>query len=377
MLTLTRRKTVKMVVFLVLCFTPPLRGVKHKTKTTAKLGFWQSGKGCKTELAKVDIESIKGSHDLRDVASSYTTLKRESSTEMSGPCPKCGGVNRFHCRADWFFCRQCYPPDNRQPHDVIGFLQWIEGLTFPEACKALGGSLPIKHNRQKRKKIVLPLGLEPPPADWQERAWHIVDDFADALWDQPDVLDWLHNRGLADETLRAWQIGFCPAEGEYHDIFCRKGVAIAWVIGDILWGINIRRGQRPKGAPKYEMAKGSKRALFGTPGWAGKVDCLVVEGEFDALLLWQEARELADVLALGSASAKVADRWLPLLLPYERFWILTDKDDAGDKAAAYWLSLTGKRGHRLLPPAGRDVGEAWQNGVDLRGWLGAVLGQFV
>jgi hypothetical protein len=102
---------------------------------------------------------------------------------------------------------------------------------------------------------------------------------------------------------------------------------------------------------------------------AGKPDCIVAEGEFDTMLLWQEAGDLADALTLGVTGEVLDDRWLPALLPVVRFWAATDDDERGVAAAEYWLGLAGGRGRRVLPPGGaKDVGDAWQAGADLRAW---------
>ena len=56
----------------------------------------------------IDTETIKKNTNLIDLASRYTELRRESSKESSGACPKCGGDDRFHVTNEMFFCRQCY-----------------------------------------------------------------------------------------------------------------------------------------------------------------------------------------------------------------------------------------------------------------------------
>ena len=90
--------------------------------------------------ATIDTKRIKEGVNLIDLAGRYTTLRRESATEMAGPCPKCGGDDRFHVRPGWFFCRQCHTKHG----DAYEFVQWI-GLahSFPTACALLGGALPV------------------------------------------------------------------------------------------------------------------------------------------------------------------------------------------------------------------------------------------
>ena len=74
-----------------------------------------------------------------------TPLKRVSTTkggEYHGPCPSCGGKDRFHVwpqenhgEGSWW-CRQC-----GNGGDGIQYLRDIEQLTFKEACNRLGKEL--------------------------------------------------------------------------------------------------------------------------------------------------------------------------------------------------------------------------------------------
>src|SRR5262245_57835573 len=66
-------------------------------------------------IQAIDTDRIKQTADLRELAARSTVLRKESSRELSGPCPKCGGDDRFHVKADWWQCRQCYPLDNGKP----------------------------------------------------------------------------------------------------------------------------------------------------------------------------------------------------------------------------------------------------------------------
>ena len=70
-------------------------------------------------------------------------LKRKGRTnggEFAGPCPKCGGEDRFrvwpdHPKSDTgrFWCRQC-----DFSGDGITYRREVDGLSFKEACKATG-----------------------------------------------------------------------------------------------------------------------------------------------------------------------------------------------------------------------------------------------
>lgn len=79
----------------------------------------------------VDLESAAGIAGAR--------LRKAGGAEMVGPCPRCGGTDRFSInikRAVWN-CRQ-----SEGGNDSIGLLQHCLGLPFVEACEMLTGDPP-------------------------------------------------------------------------------------------------------------------------------------------------------------------------------------------------------------------------------------------
>jgi phage/plasmid primase-like uncharacterized protein len=60
--------------------------------------------------------------------------------EPHGPCPRCGGEDRFYVRVKQqrFFCRQCTPSGG----DVINLVQWLDDCDFLAACETLTGKRP-------------------------------------------------------------------------------------------------------------------------------------------------------------------------------------------------------------------------------------------
>ena len=84
---------------------------------------------------QIDTERIKSDTDLRELAATYTTLRRESVNSLAGPCPKCGGDDRFCVKAQTFSCRKCHPKWG----DAIEFMTWLHGCTFKEAVAMLQG----------------------------------------------------------------------------------------------------------------------------------------------------------------------------------------------------------------------------------------------
>ena len=49
-----------------------------------------------------DTAQIKAANSCIAVAEQFTHLR--GSSEKYGPCPRCGGDDRFHCTDEWFSC---------------------------------------------------------------------------------------------------------------------------------------------------------------------------------------------------------------------------------------------------------------------------------
>ncbi len=125
----------------------------------------------------LDVAQLKEQADLLGLVGKYTALTRLSGSEYGGPCPKCGGNDRFHVQSaeGWWFCRQCH----EKRGDVIEFVTWLEGVSFREACERIGGGgfvakAPTKH-QSPRAPIVPPddrprtCGKPPPVLLWPAR----------------------------------------------------------------------------------------------------------------------------------------------------------------------------------------------------------------
>jgi hypothetical protein len=143
-----------------------------------------------------------------------------------------------------------------------------------------------------------------------------------------------------------------------------------------LWQIKVRRAT---GEPKYVAVRGGHPVLYGADWLQGHAVLVLAEGEFDALLLWQEAGGLVDVATLGACSKRPGLRALPYLLPYGRILLAFDADApdrrgvrAGDQAAERLAALS-PRMRRLAVPSGKDATEYHQRGGRLRDWVGFAL----
>ncbi|HKM55212.1 MAG TPA: toprim domain-containing protein [Isosphaeraceae bacterium] len=198
----------------------------------------------------------------------------------------------------------------------------------------------------------------------------LLTEAATSLWtpEGTETLAYLHGRGLRDETIRAARLGWTPGvmipTREGDRCYQARGVVIPWLDGDRLALVKIRQ---PEGRePKYAEAFRDRPRVYPDPAVIepGR-PLVVVEGEFDALLLGQEFRDLAAVVTLGSASSRPDLAARSEMLAAAPWYIATDADEAGDKAADGWPAVA----RRVRPPVlFKDWTEAAQPGVNLRCW---------
>lgn len=269
--------------------------------------------------------------------------------------------------------------------DATALVMMLRNATFPEALAFLtGGPALTRPGNAPAKAPNRPLvkpPAEPPsePSGLPEAdALALVGAAAARLWSPEgvDALSYLTGpRCLAPETLRAARLGWTPGASvptrDGDRAFRAVGVVIPWFVGPRLALVKIRQpdGRRPKYAEAFRdparlvCYPGPKAVRPGRP-------LIVAEGEFDCLALGEALGELAAVVTLGSASARPEPRALGVMLAAPRWFIATDADPAGDKAADGWPA----RARRIRPPAPfKDWTEAKADGVDLARWWRDIL----
>ena len=274
----------------------------------------------------------------------------------------------------WWKCWGC-----GEHGDAASLVMRIENLSFPEAIARLTGGLvpspttrPRPAHEPRPGPPARPSGL--PLAD----ALALVVASEARLWspEGSEALAYLTGpRGLSLGTIRAARLGWTPGvrpATKGGGSYSARGWIIPWFDGDRLALVKLRQpeGDRPKYAEAFRDRPSfyPDRRVIRTGNWL-----VVVEGEFDALLLGQELDGLAPVVTLGGTGAmKPEPGILGSMLAASPWFIATDGDDAGDRAAARWEAT---RARRVRPPEPfKDWTEARQAGVNLRRWWADHLG---
>lgn len=340
---------------------------------------------------------------LNIILGQYKKVGGKNGGEYAGACPWCGdggkgnGSDRFHIwpeqgRGGTYWCRQC-----GKAGDAIRYLMDHEGQSFKDACASLdldpAAILPKSGN--------VPAGWQPraavSPADiWQEHARKFVDYCHDRLLERPVELAWLAERGIEPEMIEKYQLGYNPAhawregeswglqmerkpDGRLKKLWLPRGIVIPMIEED--GRVHRLRIRQPDQSPRYLVVPGSGRE----PLLSREAEAIfVVESELDAILLDGVAGDLIGVVAMGNDTAKPTARLYPVMQQALYIGVALDSDKPkynpdkdgmeipGAKASIWWLQQF-PRAIRVPVIGGKDPGDAYKDGVDLRTWVLAAL----
>jgi hypothetical protein len=305
--------------------------------------------------------------------------------EYAGPCPFCGGNDRFRVwpNADLphWWCRGC-----NKFGDAIQFLRETQGLDYREACERLG----IEPGEQYQSHRSTPaLSDDAPPAKWQETANLLVNLAEKLLWRQQDVLDYLHKRGLTDDTIRRARFGYIPAWKTFQfddwgldpdqlteaqrskgGVKIPDGLLIPWFADGKLWKLTVKRPFAKPNELKYGQITGSRECLYNADAIKPDAPVCLSEAVFDALSAQQVAGELCASCATDGAANTRGTHWIALLSMASTQLIAFDDDEnkAGDREAHYWLDIFPRTAFRWTPWA-HDINDMLRAKQDIRAWI--------
>lgn len=323
-------------------------------------------------------------------------LKRQGRY-YTGPCPLCkDGKDRFVVKRDTnqWLCRICSPSYG----DPISFIMKRDGIEFKEACDKL--SIELEQQKKQKKKPVPqpPVHMSDLPDDypcfdpaWQQAADKFLTETVNLFWsDQGNgARQYLANRGLKSG---GWfELGFNPVERREKwgsvDVWLPRGIVIPWEIDGQYWRVRIRRSpadMKPGDDLKYVNVAGGANAMYGIQFVRMNTIVVLVEGEFDKLLLADvlrgkkhRGRHFVTVATGGTGNGRLL-RWAAQLALADQILLAFDDDQpdkngkrAGDVAAAEWLKVFPKA--RRLRPTHHDITDMWKAGQDIVAWVGSAL----
>lgn len=341
--------------------------------------------------------------DIKDLIEEIGYIPRRKASchggEYCSPCPFCkDGKDRFliwpnrhnkngEYQGGRYSCRKC-----EKYGDAITLIRDLYGLNYRDACSRLKITPKPRQFTPRLQERAKHLIAENPPTIWIEKAAAFTEWCHTNLINNTDALKKVQDRGFTIESIKRYKIGFNSGDNRGYDFKrCRQDwgleerikndgtpqkiwLPVGFTIptfstdGQVV-KIKIRRTSWKEGdtVPKYVEISGSKPSpsVFGNTLLPVG---LVLESEFDGLLIQQEVGDLLYSVALGGSTKPIDANTDALLRSTKRILFLPDFDQAGALAWIKWKRQFPKI-HRILTPKGKSAGDAFIEGINLREWI--------
>ena len=337
-----------------------------------------------------------------DLAQRKVKLNKTSEAnggEWQGPCPSCGGEDRFHvwpnsCAGQGgYWCRVC-----GKTGGILQFLRDFDGMSPLAARAELNIDRPERLTEapgrldpptQCTKPVFEPVMDAPPVDRWQEQAEKFITWAQGGLANNAEALAWLAARGISGETARSFRLGWNAGEattptrlandlfrplqswglpetleddGRPKMLWIPRGLVIPYFIEGVIYRITIRR---PDDEPHYYVLPGSAMSTMLLE--PTRRVFVIVGSELDALAV-VAANPLTAAVGLSSADAQPDAKSYAILQESLKILNALDFNTAGAKAVAWW-SEQFRHCKRWPTLKGNGTCEAFQMGIDLNMWL--------
>ncbi|MDR2018299.1 MAG: DNA primase [Syntrophobacterales bacterium] len=340
---------------------------------------------------RTNIDQVLDKINILDVVSQYVKL-RKAGKDYIGLCPfHKEKTPSFTVSIDKqiYYCFGCHEGGN-----AINFIIKYENLSFQEALEALAGQYGIKLEQAGNTK-------RPKQHDALAR---LVEHYHDCLKSNPSALRYLSDRGLNQDGINEFKIGFSDRQrysmrgflksahipddillgtgilrmkdGDIYDIFRGRIVIPIFDVTRKVVGFGARAMEKDA-IPKYinspESSIFSKRfSLFGIDKAkkyiTEKNEVFIVEGYFDLIALYLNGIKNV-VSTLGTS---ITEGQLSKLRNYtENITLMLDGDEAGVKSALRLIGILSEmdiNGSMIVLPDGHDpdsfVREKGTGGLD-------------
>lgn len=297
--------------------------------------------------------------------------------EYHCPCPACGGNDRFMFWPEEgrYWCRQCDAKG-----DAIQFCRDFLGLSFRAACLKAQRYPKDIDCRLKAQTDSSPIRV--PSHSWESKAKSFIEKSVQRLLIDTIAMEPILQRGLSPDSIKKHRLGWNPVKafyrrsewgleetGERQWICLPTGIVIPIFEGSDIRKLKIRKSDWDKENVygKYYEVPGSSNMLpiFGSTSSNAVV---IVEAEFDAMLIAQEAGDLCACVALGGAQKRPSHTLRQWLLNKKLILFALDFDEAGKKEYFYWQQFY----QNLEPwpvPDEKSPEDYFKTGGKIRDWI--------
>lgn len=358
---------------------------------------------------------------MEDVGGDF--VKKAGRGEWQGPCPLCGGDDRFCVYPEQgegdvqemgsFFCGHGRGGNGcNKGGDIIQYLRDVRGLSFKEACQMLGieirGGDSYQYQaptapRSARKDVFVPRDLSYPAEVvdaelWRAKGMKFVEACHQALLEREKTIEYLAGRGISMVSIEKYKLGFHGGQSrngqDYEPSFrpwpswglrdekkdngrsrmlaLPAGLVIPYLPDGVLHRLTIRMIKQDNYNPKkkYHYVVGSIRDV-----WMSNPEAqahVVLEAELDCIAVDEVVGDLVGTIGIGGTGVKPEIRAAAAL---DRSLCILDSldNDAAGEAAGQWWRETYQQCKCWPVPEAKDPGEYFEAGGDLRTWVMAGL----
>ncbi len=274
-------------------------------------------------------QSLKLQADIVRIVGDYVSLKKAGAQNYSGLCPfhkeKTPSFS-VHATRQFFHCFGC-----GQSGDVFSFVQKIENITFPEAIRAVAQKIGVALPKQtfSSEAEAKDARLRTVLLEIHERACLF---FQECLR-RPEgarAREYLAGRGLNEETIRQFRVGFAPDSGfalrdrlkrEFGEEVMRESGLFSWKESTQPSAISLQEeptapavGRADKGEAAQSNSRSLDSAVQSASGSYGSArDARAGDGDGENLKPdagFPEARSLRPEAALSAMYSKFRNRVL-------------------------------------------------------------------
>ncbi len=223
-----------------------------------------------------DTQTIKDKIDIVQLIQEYVPLKK-SGINWKGCCPfhqEKTPSFMVHPERQFFHCFGC-----SKSGDIFSFIQEIEGLEFPESLKLLADRAGVKLTSTFRSEVNK--SAKNRIYEINSKAVYFFNKFLIEMDVAKGARKYLSDRGLNEDTLSLWQIGYAPDQWDLLlKYLLKKGFGVEDIV---LSGLAIKKdgANAISGKGYYDRFRG--RIMF--PIWdihgnvVGFTGRILVEGE--------------------------------------------------------------------------------------------------
>ncbi|MBR6340572.1 MAG: DNA primase [Treponema sp.] len=347
-------------------------------------------------ISQETIDAIHNTSDMLSIIGEYTALKARGSNDYWGCCPFHGEKTpSFHIDTEkkFYHCFSCHASG-----DVIKFVMEMEKLSYVQAIELLAkrSGIPIKYKDGGAPADYVRDDTAEKMIELYER---IASMFHYFLMETPQgkkALDYIKNRGLTDETIKKFKLGYSPADRKWlkkfllsknfsqdflnkSGLFSQKYPDFSFFSDRLMFPIFNRKGQvvafggrvippADESQRKYlnsgDLPQFKKReTLFGFSfaknSIREKKSIIFCEGNMDVIAYHQCGLDYA-VATLGTALTPEHIKMISGFVSGGTVYLSFDSDGAGQEAT--WKAIKLCREHNLtvkviLLKGGKDPAE--------------------